>query len=130
MIKVIATPPLQWDEISKQFGLVWRGNFAITYAGEIYSPAGKVRPDVYVHELVHVEQQRGQDMTELIRRYMTEPAFVREVETPAFKAQAAFIDATMSPNEAWCRKYQLAKVMNRMYKGAFTMETASGIMNL
>lgn len=83
-----------------------------------------------VHEMVHVEQQKGLDMDLLLERYMNDIDYLREVETAAFKAQAAFIDATMPEAEAWCRKYRIAKQMVAMYKTAFTMETASGIMGV
>lgn len=79
---------------------------------------------------MHVEQQRGQNMETLLELYMNDIQYLREVEAAAFKAQAAFIDATMPNAQAWCRKYEIAKQMVRMYKTAFTFETASAIMNL
>lgn len=69
-------------------------------------------------------------MDTLLELYMNDINYLREVETAAFKAQAAFIDATMPAARAWCRKYQIAKQMVAMYKTAFTFETASAIMNL
>lgn len=130
MIEIITTPPPQWDELSKNFNVKWEGYVVLTYGGKIYCPTGIIAPDVLVHELVHVEQQKGKDMRELLQRYMTDIEFLKSVEIPAFKAQAAFLDATLPEAEAWCKKRQIAKVMVSMYKGAFTMETASGIMNL
>lgn len=130
MIKIHTTPPANWDKLGASFGVKWEGNLVVTYAGQIHCPAGKVSPDVLVHEMVHVEQQRGQDMELLLHRYMNDIDYLREVETAAFKAQAAFIDATCPEPEAWCKKYRIAKRMVEMYKTAFTFETASAIMNL
>lgn len=125
------TPPPNWDKLSKAFGVKWEGNHVVTYGGEIYCAAGKVDPDVLVHEMVHVEQQKGQDMEALSERYMNDVEYRREVETAAHKAQCAFLEATITdPAELWCKKYTYAKIMARMYNGAFTMESASGIMNL
>lgn len=125
------TPPPNWDKLSKAFGVKWEGNHVVTYAGEIYCPSGKVPPDVLVHEMVHVEQQRGQDMEALSERYMNDVEYRREVETAAHKAQCAFLEVTIKdPSALWCKKYTYAKMMARMYKGAFTMETASAIMNV
>ena len=130
MVEIVTTPPPNWDKLSAVFNVKWEGNLVATYGGVIHCPSGKVEPHVLVHELVHVEQQRGKDMEALITRYMTDMQYVKEVETPAFKAQAAFIDATMPESEAWCKKYSIAKRMAEMYKGAFTMETASAIMGV
>lgn len=131
MTTIHTTPPKNWEKLSASFGGVkWEGNLVVTYAGQIHCPSGKVAPDVIVHEMVHVEQQRGLDMELLLERYMNDIDYLREVETAAFKAQAAFIDATRPEPEAWCRKYQIAKQMVAMYKSAFTFETASAIMNL
>ncbi len=131
MIEILTTPPPNWDKIAQSFGIKkWEGSFVLTYAGKIYAPSGYVEPDVLVHEMVHIEQQKGMDMEVLIHRYMTDIQYLREVETAAFKAQAAFIDATMPEAQAWCRKYAIAKQMVEMYKGAFTEETASGIMGI
>lgn len=130
MIEIITTPPPHWETISKSFNAKWDGSCVITYDGKIYSPRGFVDPDVLVHEMVHVEQQKGKDMNELIQLYMNDIEFMKSVEIPAFKAQAAFIDATLPETQAWCKKYAIAKTMVRMYKGAFTMETASGIMGI
>lgn len=131
MIQILTTPPPNWDKLGTAFGVKWEGNLVVTYAGQIYCPSGKVAPDVLVHEMVHVEQQKGKDMELLLERYMTDINFLREVETPAFKAQAAFLDATI-PDEAklWCVKYNIAKRMVEMYKGAFTLDTASAIMGI
>lgn len=131
MTTILTTPPENWEKLSAAFGGVkWQGNLAVTYAGQIHCPSGKVAPDVLVHEMVHVQQQKGLDMDLLLERYMNDIEYLREVETAAFKAQAAFIDATMPESEAWCRKYQIAKQMVKMYKTAFTFETASAIINL
>lgn len=126
------TPPPNWEKLSAAFGGVkWEGNHVVTYAGEIYCPSGNVPPDVLVHEMVHVEQQKGHDMEALLERYMNDIDYMREMETAAFKAQCAFLEATITDaSELWCKKYNTAKMMARMYKGAFTLETASGIMNL
>lgn len=130
MITIHTTPPPNWAELSASFGVKWEGSLVVTYACEIYCPSGEVAPDVLVHEMVHVEQQRGMDMEIMLQRYMNDVEYLKSVEIPAFKAQAAFIDATLPEAQAWCRKYKIAKTMVNMYKGAFTMETASGIMNL
>jgi hypothetical protein len=130
MITIHTTPPPNWDKLSASFGVKWEGSLVVTYAGQIHCPSGKVAPDVLVHELVHVEQQRGQDMELLLHRYMNDVNYLREVETAAFKAQAAFIDAAFPEPEAWCKKYRIAKRMAEMYKTAFTFDTASAIMNL
>lgn len=131
MTTIHTTPPANWDKLSASFGGVkWEGNIVVTYAGQIHCPSGKVDPDVLVHEMVHVQQQKGLDMDVLLERYMNDLNYLREVETAAFKAQAAFIDATMPEAEAWCRKYQIAKQMVKMYKTAFTFETASAIMGI
>lgn len=131
MTTIHTEPPKEWDKLSKAFGgMKWEGNIVVTYAGQIHCPSGKVAPDVIVHEMVHVEQQKGQDMKLLLERYMNDIDYLREVETAAFKAQAAFIDATMPEAEAWCRKYRIVKQMVKMYKTAFTFESASCIMNL
>lgn len=125
------TPPPNWEKLSKAFGVKWEGNHVVTYAGEIYCPSGKVDPDVLVHELVHVMQQKGQDMEALSERYMNDVGYRREVETAAHKVQCAFLEATITdPAELWCKKYTYAKTMARMYNGAFTMESASAIMNI
>lgn len=126
------TPPPNWPELSASFGGVkWEGNLVVTYAGQIHCPSGKVAPDVLVHEMVHVEQQKGQDMEALSERYMNDIEYMREVETDALKAQCAFLEATIKdPSELWCKKYAIAKVVAKMYKGAFTMESASAIMNI
>lgn len=131
MITIHTTPPQDWEKLSASFGGVkWQGNLVVTYAGQIHCPSGKVAPDILVHELVHVEQQRGQDMAVLLERYMNDVEYLREVETAAFKAQASFIDATFPPEQAWCKKYQIVKLMVKMYKTAFTFETASAIMGI
>jgi hypothetical protein len=130
MIEIVTTPPPNWDELSKTFNVKWEGNVVVTYGGIIHCPSGKVAPDVLVHEMVHVEQQKGEDMDILIHRYMTDREYLKRVETEAFTAQQAFIDATMSPDRAWCYKYRIAKMMADRYKGIFTMETASAIMKV
>lgn len=129
---ILTTPPPNWEKLSVSFGGVkWEGNLVVTYAGQIYCPSGKVAPDVLVHEMVHVRQQQGQDMEALLERYMNDLDYMREVETEAFKAQAAFLESTISDStELWCKKYAIAKQMVRMYKKAFTLETASAIMNI
>lgn len=130
-MEIITTPPPNWDKIAKSFGIKkWEGSFVLTYAGKIYAPSGYVAPDVLVHEMVHVEQQRGQDMETMLDLYLNDINYLISIETLAFRAQAAFIDATMPEAQAWCRKYAIAKRMVEMYKGAFTEETASGIMGL
>jgi len=131
MIEIYTNPPPNWSKLSEAFNVNWEGNLVVTYAGKIHCPSGKVSPDVLVHEMVHVEQQKGKDMELLLQRYMTDIDYLRDVETPAFKAQAAFIDATTPDEaEAWCKKYRIAKRMEEMYKNAFTFETASAIMNI
>lgn len=131
MIKIYTTPPPNWEALSKSFGgIKWEGNFCVTYAGKIHCPSGEVAPDTLVHEMVHVEQQRGMDMEIMIERYMNDIDYLRKVETEAFKAQAAFIDATMPEAQAWCHKYKIVKQMVKMYKSAFTKETASAIMGI
>lgn len=130
MIEIVTTPPENWPELSKTFNVKWEGDIAVTYGGKIHCPTGVLAPDVLVHEMVHVEQQKGQDMNILIHRYMTDKEYLLRVETAAFSAQQAFIDATMPEAQAWCRKYKIAKLMVQMYKGVFTMETASAIMEL
>lgn len=129
-MRILTTPPPNWDKLSAAFKVKWEGGIVVTYAGQIHCPSGHLEPDVLVHEMVHVEQQRGLDMEVLIHRYMTDIDYLRSVEIPAFKAQAAFIDATMPEAKAWCRKYAIAKRMVEMYKGAFTEETASAIMGI
>ena len=130
-MKIHTEPPPNWEKLAKVFGGVkWEGNILVTYAGEIHCPSGKARPDYLVHEMVHVEQQRGLDMEILLERYLNDVDYRREVETAAFKAQAAFIDATMPEGQAWCEKYKIAKQMAKMYKGVFTFESASGIMGI
>ena len=130
-LTIITGQPPQWDKLGTSFGVKWQGNIVVTYAGKIYCPSGSIAPDVLVHELVHVQQQKNQDMNVMLERYMNDIDYLREIETPAFKAQAAFIDATYTNlDEAWCKKYNTAKRMVQMYKSAFTFETASAIMNL
>jgi len=130
MIEILTTPPPNWEQLSKTFNVKWEGDVVVTYGGKIHCPSGKVAPDVLVHEMVHVEQQRGMDMNILIHRYMNDKEYLKRVETEAFTAQAAFIDATMPPDRAWCYKYRIAKMMVDRYKGVFTMETASAIMKV
>jgi hypothetical protein len=131
MITILTTPPPNWDKLASSFKVKWEGNLVVTYAGQIHCPSGKVAPDVLVHEMVHVEQQKGKDMELLLERYMTDIDLLREVETPAFKAQAAFLEATIpDKSELWCKKYRIAKRMVEMYKDAFTFDTASAIINL
>jgi len=130
MITIHTTPPPNWDELGASFNVEWKGNLVVTYAGQIHCPAGKISPDVLVHEMVHVEQQKGQDMELLLQRYINDPLYVKTVEEPAFRAQAAFLDATLPEPEAWCKKYRIAKRMVEMYKTSFTFETASAIMGL
>lgn len=128
---ILTTPPKDWEKLSAAFGGVkWEGNIVVTYAGQIHCPSGKVEPDVLVHEMVHVEQQKGEDMDALLKLYMTDIDYLREVETAAFKAQAAFIDATLIPEDAYQRKLRIVGQMVKMYKTAFTKETASAIMGI
>lgn len=131
MIEVIHTPPECWPKLADAFGLKWEGNVVLTYGAQIYSPLKEIQPRTLVHELVHVEQQKGQNMEDWLELYLTSSDFVRDVEGPAFAAEAAFLEATIT-NEAelWCKKYRLAKTMARMYRNAFTLESASGIINL
>jgi hypothetical protein len=131
------TPPPNWEKLAASFGnknVPWAGPIVVTYGGKIYSPSGKVDPDVLVHEMVHVAQQQGKtnaEMEAMSDRYISDPEYVREMETPAFKAQVAFMEATIKdPAELWCRKYTFVKGMVKNYNGAFTMESASAIMNI
>ena len=125
------TPPPNWPKLAAAFGVKWEDNHVVTYGGEIYCASGKLEPDVLVHEMVHVEQQKGQDMEAIAERYMNDVEYRREVETAAHTAQRVFLEVTIKdPSELWCKKYSYAKLMARMYKGAFTMESASAIMNI
>lgn len=130
MIKIVTIPPPNWDKLAAAFKVKWEGDLVVTYAGVIHCPSGRIATDVLVHELVHVEQQSGKDMEEMLERYTNDVKYVKEVETPALRAQAAFIDATLPEAEAWCKKYAIAKRVAEMYRGAFTMETASAIMGI
>lgn len=131
MIKIHTEPPAIWEELGRSFNVKWEGNLVVTYDGKIHCPSGRVKSDVLVHELVHIEQQKGQDCRKMVHRYMNDIEYMKSMEIPAFKAQAAFLDATVADkSQLWCRKYMIAKQMVRMYKTAFTFETASGIMNL
>lgn len=126
------TPPPNWDILAKSFSIKeWVGNIVVTYGGMIYSPMCQIPPQTIAHEMVHVKQQLTMlmSMEEMLEKYCNDINFLREVEAPAFKAEAEWLEQNIT-NEAelWCRKHRLAKSMATMYKGAFTYETASAII--
>lgn len=128
---VHTTPPPNWQRIATYLNVDWEKGVVITYGGEIYSSLPSLDPDVIVHEMVHVEQQRGRNMETYLQRYIDDVDFVRAVETPAYRVQAAFIDATETNKaRAIAKKRHYAKMMALMYRGAFTLSDASAIMNL
>lgn len=130
MIKILTTPPPHWDKLAKTFGVKWKGNLVCTYGENIHCPTGKIAPDVLVHEMVHVEQMRGKDPAECIDRYMNEPMYRRRCEIAAYKAQAAFLEATeKNTSKLWCMKHKIAKSMEKNYGGVFTYHEASAILN-
>lgn len=130
MIEVDKNPPECWPTLEKAFGVKWEASIVCTCDGKIHAPAGVVSPSVYVHELVHVEQQRRMTWPLYLKRYLADPDFIRSVETEAYKAQAAFLEATIrDATELWCVKHRLAKSIAGGYNGLFTYEQASDILN-
>ena len=131
MIEIHSQPPECWPILEKRFGKKWEPPIVITYAGKIHAPAGKVSLPLLIHELVHVEQQKHMPPEEYLTRYLEDVAFRKKVETAAYKAQVAFLAATIEDRDRlWCEKHLIRKNMMREYDGAFTYEEASDILNL
>jgi len=101
----------------------------VTYGGVIYTKSGEVAPDFLVHELVHVEQQKGWHPEKYLEEFIGNPAFRKEVETAAYRAQAVFLESTISDKaELFCRKYKLQKAMLSNYGNIFRVEEANKIL--
>lgn len=130
MIEVDKNPPECWPTLEKVFGVKWEASIVCTCDGKIHSPAGVISPATYVHELVHVEQQRRMTWPLYLKRYLNDESFRKTVETEAYRAEAAFLEATIrDEHELWCVKHRIAKSMEGGYNGLFTYEEASDILN-
>lgn len=90
-MKFIQEKPPIWDKIVERFpGLQWETGFAIAYGDTIYATY-KLRPDVAVHESVHIEQQAHMDKDAWWDKYLYDVNFRAMMEEPAYRAQAKFI---------------------------------------
>lgn len=109
---------------------IWKEGMAITYGDTVYSKY-KLRPDVAVHEMVHIEQQKGIDKDEFVDRYLSDPVFRIHVEEPAYKAQAEYIkDCVSDRNLRFRLIHQLALALSGpMYGKMMSYSDALKLLN-
>ena len=80
-------PPV-WDDVERYTGLQWGKGIVFTYDGVIYSEDLPVRPDVEVHERVHVRQQLEYGSANaFMHRYFTDLEFRKKIEVEAYHEQ-------------------------------------------
>lgn len=98
--------PSIWPTLEKAFGLKWVPGVTVTYGGEIYSYNDDIKPDVLVHEMVHVGQQKLMPADEFLDRYIADREFRIKMELPAYVIHNAYLRATMTDKAVlWTRLY-------------------------
>lgn len=83
--------PKIYDTLHEKFGIDWEDGFAIAYGDTVYSK-NDLRPDLKVHEQVHLDQQNVPGMSPELwwKRYIDEDSFRLGQETEAYQAQVEF----------------------------------------
>lgn len=84
--------PPNWMKLVQLFGARW-GHTVVTYGDTCYC-AGKLTPDLEVHESVHARQQTNPK--EWWERYYVDEAFRVEQELEAYRAQFKFLKGLIS----------------------------------
>ena len=87
-------PPC-WDRLSKEFGVQWVPGIYVTYGAEIYCSNSEIPDEFLVHEMVHVEQQRGWDPDKFVDEYIADKEFRIGIEVPAFIVHNAYLRGTV-----------------------------------
>lgn len=127
-------PPC-YPKLREKFGgLAWEDtDDVVTYAGTIYCRRLPLAPDVMVHELVHVRQQReyAGHAAAYLDRYCDDPQFRLDQELEAYRAQLAFIyEEVLDRNMRERAKWKLAKDLASMYALELTPHDASKLLTL
>lgn len=101
--------PKCWDKLVAAFpGISWESGIVITYGGQIHCIKGQIAPDLEVHEMVHVEQQKGIDADEYVDRFINDREFRLKVEIEAYQKQAAFVNENVEGRDArWNRIHHI-----------------------
>lgn len=86
-------PKIYW-ELNKKFGVQWEDGLAITVGDIVYSKF-RLNPDVAVHEMVHIEQQKKVGVEIWWKRYLAERDFRCNQEMEAYHMQASWIKANV-----------------------------------
>lgn len=76
-------------EFAKHFKIT--DETVIAYDGKIYSNK-ELHPDVLVHELIHIKQQKEYGLATFTKRYLNDKKFRLEMEKEAYLAQLASIE--------------------------------------
>ena len=100
-------PPI-FEKIKKLFPSSKWEKMIITYGDTIYSKY-PYPEDVKVHELVHIEQQKGIDKDIWCDKYLTDKKFRLKVEVEAYKVQAKWIQENLPRNLKRIRLKQITE---------------------
>jgi len=98
-IKTSTEKPPNWDKLVKLFGVEW-GPVVVTWGDTCYC-ANEVRPDLLVHETVHMHQQKNPK--KWWKRYYKDVQFRVEQETEAYRAQYKYMKRQIKDRNALFR---------------------------
>lgn len=121
--------PKIYDLLHDKFGVEWEDGIAITYGNVVYSK-NDLRPDLKVHEQVHIDQQTFPGMSPELwwKRYIDDSEFRLKQEVEAYREQVKFFQRNvglMSRNNRRHWISQLAKDLSgSMYGNVISYEKA------
>ncbi len=105
-----------YERAEKQFGVVWEDGVVFTVSDIVYSPYS-ITPDLLVHEKTHEKQQRVIGTKLWWEKYFDDEPFRLEQELEAYRAQYAYLKATMKDREKLFKKLHFicSKLSGTMY---------------
>lgn len=105
-MKIIMSPPPNWEKILKTFPKVDIEHVVVTYGEILYIPGGKalsLTRDLMEHEIIHTLQQKKMGVELWWDKYCDDPEFRVKQEVEAYHVQYKKIQ-TMSKNRDWVFK--------------------------
>ncbi len=88
-MKIIHSPPPNWETIEKKFGIPFKAGVIVTYYPNVYCVV-EIPPDLEVHEAVHLSQQKAYGVEAWWARYLSDKEFRLSQEIEAYRTQYAW----------------------------------------
>lgn len=114
---VYEKPPF-YERAVAEFGVNWNDGIIFTY-GDVIHTKYPLAPDVKIHEMTHVVQQKeiGKDLW--WGKYFDDPAFRREQELEAYRNQVKFLRDNYNRKQRRNAELEIYWAMENVYGDAF-----------